>query len=152
MSTPLRTEFNAFLFSPIANDPNGMHLTLLSALARSGVDPWAEAAELAALSRDSATQKLVSLLGRVPNGPPPGDAIETRAARLVALLHAPVKPKQAPTESGALRPPVAAGLPRKNGRLAIYFLMAVGIAILASWAMHSRAAPASAETGALTSL
>src|SRR5687767_994704 len=87
MTESLRTDLNGFLFSPIANDANGMHLTMLSALARSGVDPWDEAASLAAVSRESATQRVVQMLAGVPNGPSPGDQTESLAARLVALLH-----------------------------------------------------------------
>src|SRR5688500_11065374 len=83
----LRTDLNDFLFSPIARDENGMHLTMLSALARSGVDPWDEAASLAALSRESATQKVVQMLAAVPNGPSPGDQTASLAAKLVAQLH-----------------------------------------------------------------
>lgn len=99
MTESLRTDLNDFLFSPVANDENGMHVTMLSALARSGVDPWDEAASLAALSRESATQKVVQMLGVVPNGPPPGDQTTSLAARLVAQLHAPPAPKLKPVSS-----------------------------------------------------
>lgn len=99
MNKPLRTDFNDFLFSSIANDENGMHLTMLSALARSGVDPWEEAASIAALSRESATQKLVQLFAGMPNGPAPGDQTASVAARLVAQLHSPSSPKLKPAAS-----------------------------------------------------
>ena len=99
MTESLRTDLNDFLFSPIANDENGMHVTMLSALARTGVDPWDEAASLAALSRESATQKVVQMLGVVPNGPSPGDQTTSLAARLVAQLHSPPAPKLKPVSS-----------------------------------------------------
>ena len=99
MTKSLRTDLNDFLFSPIANDENGMHLTMLSALARSGVDPWEEAASLAALSRESATQKLVLLFAGIPNGPAPGDQTDSLAARLVAQLHSPPNTKLEPVGS-----------------------------------------------------
>jgi hypothetical protein len=92
MTDSLRTDLNDFLFSPIANDENGMHLTMLSALARSGVDPWDEAASLAALSQESATQKIIQMLAGVPNGPSPGDQTASLAARLVTKLHLPPNP------------------------------------------------------------
>jgi len=101
MTESLRTDLNDFLFSPIANDENGMHVTMLSALARTGVDPWDEAASLAALSRESATQKVVQMLGVVPNGPSPGDQTTSLAARLVAQLHSPPAPKLKPVSSTA---------------------------------------------------
>ena len=44
MTELLRSDLNAFLFTPIAADTNGMHLTMLSALARAGADPWEKAA------------------------------------------------------------------------------------------------------------
>jgi hypothetical protein len=99
MTEALRTDLNDFLFSPIAHDVNGMHLTMLSALARSGVDPWDEAASLAALSRESATQKVVQVLAGVPNGPAPGDQTTSMAARLVAQLHSPSGPRLKPVAS-----------------------------------------------------
>jgi hypothetical protein len=43
-------------------------LTVLSALARLDLDPWKEAAELSDLPRDSATQRLASLIARLPGG------------------------------------------------------------------------------------
>ncbi len=101
MTESLRTDLNDFLFSPIANDENGMHVTMLSALARTGVDPWDEAASLAALSRESATQKVVQMLGVVPHGPSPGDQTTSLAARLVAQLHSPPAPKLKPVSSTA---------------------------------------------------
>ena len=103
MNESLRTDLNEFLFTTIASDSNGMHLTMLSALARAGVDPWAEAAGLAALTRESATEKLVLMLAGVPNGPSPGDETATLAARLVAQLHAapPVRLKPMPSPGAA---------------------------------------------------
>jgi hypothetical protein len=76
-----------------------MHLTVLSTLARSGVDPWDEAASLAALPRESATQKVVQMLAGVPNGPSPGDQTASLAARLVAQLHASPVPRLKPVPS-----------------------------------------------------
>jgi hypothetical protein len=99
MTQPLRADLNDFLFSPIANDANGMHLTVLSALARSGVDPWEEAARLASLTRDCAAQTIVQMLVHVPNGPSPGDQTENMAARLVAQLHSPATAKLRPVSS-----------------------------------------------------
>jgi hypothetical protein len=86
---PLAPEFGPFLFSSIGEEENGMSLTLLSALARLGVDPWEEAARLAALPKSTALGSLVALLGRLPAGQS-GVADRTPIARrLVALLPAP---------------------------------------------------------------
>jgi hypothetical protein len=48
----LGSEFDDFLFAPIGEDGNGMLLSVLSALARLGFDPWEEAAKLAQLPGD----------------------------------------------------------------------------------------------------
>ena len=81
----LGSEFDDFLYAPIGEDRNEMPLSVLSALARLDIDPWREAAELARLPRDTATQRLASLIAALPDWPSlirPG-AI---AARLIALL------------------------------------------------------------------
>src|SRR5271156_2665800 len=79
----LGPEFNDFLFAPIGADRNGGYLSVVSALARLDLDPWAEAAKLAKLPVEIATQKLSSLLQEVPLArQDPGQI----AARLVALL------------------------------------------------------------------
>jgi len=102
MTEILRTDLNDFLFSPIANDATGMHLTVLSALARTGVDPWEEAAKLAALTPEGATQKIVQILSDVPNGPSPGDQTASMAARLVTQLHSPSTPRLKPVPSNGM--------------------------------------------------
>ena len=61
-----RPEFNDFLYAPIGADRKEMPLSVLSALARLDIDPWGEAAELAELPKDTATQRLASLIARLP--------------------------------------------------------------------------------------
>jgi hypothetical protein len=99
MSTPtatsqsvfsLRTSaFNDFLYAPIGEEQNGMILTTLSALARSGVDPWDEAARLSQLPPETATRRLTSMISGLPNGLWTQSATGSIVARLIALL--PVK-------------------------------------------------------------
>lgn len=45
----LTTQFDSFLFAPVCDDPNGLQISVLSALARINRDPWKEAARLAAM-------------------------------------------------------------------------------------------------------
>jgi hypothetical protein len=104
MTQALRTDLNNFLFSPVASDANGMHLTMLSALARSGLDPWEEAARLATLSKESATQSIVRMLAGVPNGPPPGDQTTSMAASLVVQLHSSSAPVLKPVSPAGTAP------------------------------------------------
>lgn len=53
--------FNLFLFETLRVEDNGMDLTVLSALARAGYDPWAEAKRLATLPRPMAIDALFEL-------------------------------------------------------------------------------------------
>lgn len=142
MPDSLRSDLNDFLFTPIANDSNGMHLTMLSALARSGVDPWEEAAKLLALPRNDAKERLVRLLADVPGGPLPGDDTANLAARLVEQLHslprAPLRPVSSAPAPGGAEPPLLlfAALP-KAVKLTIYSLTALFLMILGYWALIS---------------
>jgi hypothetical protein len=82
----LRSEFNEFLFAPIGEEGNDTLLTVLSALARLGLDPWQESARLALLSREKATQSLASMIANLPNGRWAQADVGAIAARLIALL------------------------------------------------------------------
>jgi hypothetical protein len=84
----LRSEFNEFLFAPIGEEGNDTLLTVLSALARLGLDPWQESARLALLSRDKATQSLTSMIAGLPNGRWAQSESGAIAARLIELLPA----------------------------------------------------------------
>jgi hypothetical protein len=144
MTALLRTDFDAFLYAPVADDANGMPLTLLSVLARSGVDPWVEAANLAELSRDAAAKKLTVLLAAVPNGPAETGAA-TLASRLVALLHA--APKAKPKTPSAVATPLAEfAVPEKRIRLAIYSVLALLALLAGNWVLNNWHASAPADT------
>jgi hypothetical protein len=65
----LGPEFDDFLFAPIGEDRNDMPLSVVSALARLDIDPWQEADKLARLPRETATQRLASLIAALPEGP-----------------------------------------------------------------------------------
>jgi hypothetical protein len=82
----LGSEFDTFLWAPIGVSRNGMPLSVLSALARAGVDPWQEAAKLAGLPREAATEQLASIIAALPDGSS-GDLEPRRiAASLIGLL------------------------------------------------------------------
>jgi hypothetical protein len=78
--------YNDFLFAPIGDEPGGMRLSVLSALARSDVDPWEEAARLATLSSPDAQRNLALRLDPFLDKQRGPAAAESLAARLVALL------------------------------------------------------------------
>jgi hypothetical protein len=84
--SPLGSEFDDFLFAPIGEDNNGMPLSVVSALARLDVDPWAQADKLARLPGKASVVELASLIAALPDGPAARPDPGTTAARLVALL------------------------------------------------------------------
>ena len=46
---PSNADFERFVYADVATEPNGMELSVLSALSRQGLDPWQEAQRLAQL-------------------------------------------------------------------------------------------------------
>ena len=84
--SPLGSKFDAFLFASIGEDRNGMPLSVLSVLARLGVDPWREAAQLAHLPEETATLRLASFIAALPDEQAAHPDPEIAAARLIALL------------------------------------------------------------------
>jgi hypothetical protein len=81
-----RPEFDKFLHAPIGADGNDMPLSVLSALTRLHVDPWKEAAELSELSKNTARERLASLIARLPGGRWTQTDARTIAHRLIELL------------------------------------------------------------------
>lgn len=78
--------YNDFLFGSLGQDAAGTEVTVLSALSRLGIDPWQEAARLAALPRDAAAEALAATILRLPDRTGPDAEVPKIAARLVALL------------------------------------------------------------------
>jgi hypothetical protein len=60
------SDLQEFLFAPIWNEKNGTPLSILSALARLGMDPWGEAARLADMPRAGAASALAAILAKLP--------------------------------------------------------------------------------------
>ena len=80
------SEFHAFLFANIGVERNGMQLSVLSALSRLGVDPWAEAASLSNLPEIAAIRKLTTIIASLPHAPMPPFDLALSSSRLIALL------------------------------------------------------------------
>ncbi len=78
--------YNDFLFGTLGQDAAGTEITVLSALSRLGIDPWQEAARLAALPRDAAASALAATIARLPDGTWPEAEAAKIAARLVTSL------------------------------------------------------------------
>ncbi len=80
------TPFDGFLYAVLGQDPAGNTVSVLSALARLGRDPWDEAAQLSALSSAAAQTRLEGLLARFGDVPVSGRDPRATIPRLVALL------------------------------------------------------------------
>jgi len=59
---PLGPEYENFLYAVVCNEKNGMQLTMVSAIARSGADPWTEAARISKLPEQLARRALALLM------------------------------------------------------------------------------------------
>lgn len=138
-------EFDAFLSAPVGEGADGVELSMMSALARIGLDPWSEAARLSDLPRDAAVEALALTLGKLPpDSWHPADDLRDladRARRLADCLprsHRPVEqPAEQPVEPGATapsRPAKAAASKKAGGSLSwlLYAAIAFGFYLLFS--------------------
>ena len=66
---PRGNDFDRFLYACVGEDRNGNLVTVLSAFARLGFDPWQEASDLGNLSGDTAHTRLSSVLSEFPDVP-----------------------------------------------------------------------------------
>jgi len=84
----LHSELNDFLFASVGDQPNGMPLNVVSALTRLGIDPWEEAARLAALPKARAAEALAAIIARLPVARPQPSGNFAISQQLVELLPA----------------------------------------------------------------
>jgi hypothetical protein len=141
------SEFDEFLYAAIAEEHNGTLLSVLSALARSNLDPWEEAARLAALPRAAARQFLASMIAAIPEGPVPRGDPGLLVERLIALLPRPSGPASQP-------PPAEPARPRNTSRAqtitwALY-VAAILFMVISQWMLGHRAPHATTPRPAAT--
>jgi hypothetical protein len=89
MSAPgsaLDSRFDKFLYAPIGESKDEMLHSVLSAIARQDLDPWAEADRLSHLSRRSAIDQLASIIALSTVGLPEPPDPQLNAMRLADLL------------------------------------------------------------------
>jgi hypothetical protein len=134
--SPLGCEFDNFLFASIGEDRNGMLLSVLSALARLDVDPWEAADELAQLPRETATQRLASLIAALPDRPSAHLTPGTVATRLIALL-----PHRASSNIRS-REPLCGINAVSDPRSFIYAVIFTAFVLGAQWMIASHQTPA----------
>jgi hypothetical protein len=85
-SQPNTSNLEAFLFSDIGIQQNEMPLTILSLLARAGLDPWVEAERLSHMSKPEAISSMVARISRAPASCRRHADVRELAKRLVARL------------------------------------------------------------------
>lgn len=78
--------FNGFLFAEVGVEASGMPLSVLSALAREGLDPWQEAERLVKLPTTAAVDSLARVISALPASRWSHPHAMLIAARLVTLL------------------------------------------------------------------
>jgi len=86
---PLRPDFDKFLFATVGDEVDGMPLSVVSALARLGLDPWEEAGRLSSLGNREAVEQLARLIAELPDGSrQQGAEARKIASGLIGLLPA----------------------------------------------------------------
>jgi hypothetical protein len=123
----LHSDLNDFLFASVGDEQNGMPLNVVSALTRLDVDPWREAARLAALPKALAAEALAPMIARLPifRREESDNLIISR--RLVELLPA---GRQAATPG-----PAQAGAAEKKYFNTVMVLACLGLGAAALYAM-----------------
>jgi hypothetical protein len=117
--------FEAFLGTAVGEDGKGTNVTVLSMLARLGVDPWEEASELAAMPDGLARKRLEVLTGRFVDVPGLDGMQGGLISDLLARLPRPNAARGVTSVVGSL-PPVMVHL----GSPLVWF---VGVALFLAW-------------------
>ena len=126
--TKLPAAFGTFLFADVgAVGPDGMPLTVLSALARLGLDPWDEAGRLSKMRDPEAIGELARSLAAVPGASQPDSA--GSAKRLVALLPGRAAPPSPPSTDAGLQ-----ASRRRDAMLAVAGVLTILALLLAGYA------------------
>jgi hypothetical protein len=102
---PELSEMDPFLFASLGEEVNGIPLSVLSALARLGLDPRHEAARLSHLTSEMAATQLARLFARLPDRPWTSPEIRRIASKLVELLPVPKGANYGQTASATNRTP-----------------------------------------------
>ncbi len=115
----LDSELNGFLFAPMGTEKSGAPLSVLSALTRLNIDPWAEGARLANLPKEAAVRALALVIALFPQEHRSAADVGEIAARLVELL---------PRQSAAVSP-ADAGAQARRMRVPAIWLFWIGLGL-----------------------
>jgi hypothetical protein len=124
-----------------------MGLTVLSLLARLGLDPWAEAARFVTLPKSAAIACLAGNIAQTPLPPQALAEAQATATRLVRLL--PVNnTASVPGFAGRALPPGLASLPQWLPMMLLFCALVIGMGMATSMMAPkpTAAAPASDQT------
>jgi hypothetical protein len=113
-----------FLFAEVGDQGSGMGLTVLSLLARLGLDPWDEAARWVTLPRNAAIACLTGYIARMPLSPQALAESGATATRLIRLL--PVN-NAVPAFAARALPPQLAMMPRWLPMVALFCALVIGM-------------------------
>lgn len=83
---PPPSRLDGFLLSDVGAQPNGMPLTVLSMMARMGVDPWDDAECLSSLPNELAVSWMAAAIGRSSLYPWKQSDVTMLASRLIDRL------------------------------------------------------------------
>ena len=130
------SEYNPFLFAAVDDEEGEVPLTVLSALARLGIDPWQEAARLSALPREAAAQSLAEAIAKLPRKACEAASLAATATRLVnwlpargALTGSTGSTSSTVAASRAKRPEVSRMGEEKSGSRLTMLLFGVGLVL-----------------------
>jgi len=124
----LRSDLNEFLYAPVYEEAHGMTLSVLSALARLGLDPWEQATVLANHTREAAARELAVLMSALPEWAAPGHDGGLTTARLVALL-----PRAASREPSPASAPLRAAPADRTSNIMWIYAIIMLLLISAQW-------------------
>jgi len=142
---PLRPDLDDFLFATVGEERDGMPLSVISALTRLGLDPWAEATRLSSMETREAVEQLVPIIVRLPGERWASSEIRKIALRLVELLPSTSASHAATDAAPQSRAKIA---PSKAFWLVCFLLLATAIVSMAangdlSFGGHGQSAPVS---------
>ena len=114
------------LFAEVGDQRSGMGLTVLSLLARLGLDPWAEAARWVTLPKTAAIACLAGHIARMPLSPQALAGAHATATRLILLL--PIN-NTGPGLAARALPPGLAAMPKWLPMTLLFCALAVGLGV-----------------------
>jgi hypothetical protein len=122
-----RPELQEFLYAPLTVANGEAPISVLSALARLGLDPWEEASKLADLTVAAATVRLTAIIARLPASSRANADPSVIVSRLVLLL---------PPSSGVRLPGRSIPMSGKSQSNLLLAVVLAGLALAAAYMIY----------------